>query len=395
MDSSCRIEFDVIVIGGGVMGSSAAYQTAKRGQKTLLLEQFDFLHHRGSSHGESRGMRATYKKDYYTKMAVESSKLWREAESEAGYSVYTDTDHLDMGPGGSASLKAVIANCDKNSFPYQILDHGQFADKFSGKLSIPEDWIAVYTELGGVIKPTKAVSMFQALAFQKGAVLRDNMEVKEIRRDEVKGGIVVCTTRGDKFWCRKCVVTAGAWTRKLVRSIAGLELPIQPVHATVCYWKIKEGHEEKYAIGGNFPTFIGYGDVAVYGTPSLEFPGLIKITLHEGCQCDPDRRQWRPELDLDSLKEWIKGRFLGLVDGCAPVSMQTCMYSMTPDEDYVIDFLGGEFREDVVIGGGFSGHGFKMAPAVGKILADLALVGHADGVELEHFRIGRFEENPK
>lgn len=253
----------------------------------------------------------------------------------------------------------------------------------------------MYTELGGVIKPTKAVSMFQALAFQKGAVLRDDMEVKEIRRDEVKGGIVVCTTRGDKFWCRKCVVTAGAWTRKLVRSIAGLELPIQPVHAIVCYWKIKEGHEEKYAIGGDFPTFIGYGDVHVYGTPSLEFPGLIKITLHDGCQCDPDRRQWRPELDLDSLKEWIKGRFLGLVDGCAPVSMQSCMYSMTPDEDYVIDFLGGEFREDVVIGGGFSGHGFKMAPVVGKILADLALTGHADGVELEHFRIGRFEEYPK
>ncbi|KAL3747925.1 hypothetical protein ACJRO7_016703 [Eucalyptus globulus] len=100
------------------MGSSTAYQTAKRGQRTLLLEQFDFLHHRGSSHGESRTMRATYKKDYYTKMAVESSKLWREAESEAGYSVYTGTDHLDMGPGGSASLKAVIANCDKNSFPY-------------------------------------------------------------------------------------------------------------------------------------------------------------------------------------------------------------------------------------------------------------------------------------
>jgi sarcosine oxidase/L-pipecolate oxidase len=72
-----------------------------------------------------------------------------------------------------------------------------------------------------------------------------------------------------------------------------------------------------------------------------------------------------------------------------------CMYSMTPDEDFVIDFLGGEFGKDVVMGGGFSGHGFKMGPVVGRILADLVLTGEAKGVELKHFRIGRFEENPQ
>ncbi|KAL0312220.1 UNVERIFIED_CONTAM: putative sarcosine oxidase [Sesamum radiatum] len=69
---------------------------------------------------------------------------------------------------------------------------------------------------------------------------------------------------------------------------------------------------------------------------------------------------------------------------------QSCMYSMTPDEDYVIDFLGGEFGEDAVVCGGFSGHGFKMGPVVGRIAAELVESGRAAGVELRHFRIGRF-----
>ncbi|KAF8036942.1 hypothetical protein BT93_C2618 [Corymbia citriodora subsp. variegata] len=388
-------EFDVIVIGGGIMGSATAYQTAKRGCRTLLLEQFDLLHHLGSSHGESRTIRATYPEDYYTDMVLESSKLWREAEAEAGYRVYTSTPHLDMGPANDVSLQAVIAICLKNSFSVQVLNQRAVADRFSGRLSIPKDWIAVYTEFGGIIKPTKAVSMFQALAFQRGAVLKDNMEVKDIKTDEVRGGIVVYTAMGDKFWGRKCVVTAGAWTKKLVYSITGHELPIQPLETAVWYWRIKEGHKEKYAIGGDFLTFASYGQPCIYGTPSLEFPGLIKIAVHGGCLCDPDKRPWLPGRDLDSLKEWIEGRFLGLLDCSTPASTQSCMYSMTPDENFVLDFLGREFKEDVVIGGGFSGHGFMMSPVIGRILADLALTGSADGVELKHFRIGRFDENPK
>ncbi|KAL3747930.1 hypothetical protein ACJRO7_016708 [Eucalyptus globulus] len=388
-------EFDVIVIGGGIMGSATAYQTAKRGCKTLLLEQFDLLHHLGSSHGESRTIRGTYPEDYYTNMVLEASELWREAESEAGYKVYTSTPQLDMGPANDASLKAVIASCQKNSFSFQILDHDEVASKFSGRLSIPENWIAVLTELGGVIKPTKAVSMFQALAFRRGAVLKDNMEVKDIKRDEVRGGMVVYIATGDKFWGRKCVVTAGAWTKKLVHSVTGHELPIQPLETAVWYWRIKEGHEEKFTIKGDFPTFASYGRPYIYGTPSLEFPGLIKIAVHGGCPCDPDKRPWMPGRDLDSLKEWIEGRFLGLLDCSTPAATQSCIYSMTPDEDFVLDFLGGEFGEDVVIGGGFSGHGFKMSPVIGRILADLVLTGRADGVELKHFRIGRFDENPK
>ncbi|XVF89463.1 hypothetical protein PTKIN_Ptkin19aG0132400 [Pterospermum kingtungense] len=388
-------EFDVIVVGAGVMGSSTAYQLAKRGQRTLLLEQFDFLHHRGSSHGESRTIRATYPEDYYYGLVMESYEIWEQAQTEIGFRVYFKAPQFDVGPADAKSLLSVIATCQKNAMPHQVLNRQQVTERFSGRIQIPEDWIGVSCELGGVIKPTKAVSMFQTLAFKNGAFLRDNVEVNGITKDEARGGVLVSASNGEKFWGKKCVVTAGAWMKKLVKTVSGIELPIQPLETSVYYWRIKEGHEAEYAIGSDFPTFASYGKPYIYGTPSLEFPGLIKIAVHGGYPCDPDKRPWGPGVDPSSLKQWIEEIFKGFVDSNEPASTQLCVYSMTPDEDFVIDFLGGEFGEDVVIGGGFSGHGFKMSPAIGRILADLVLTGEAKGVELKHFMIARFEENPR
>lgn len=122
---------------------------------------------------------------------------------------------------------------------------------------------------------------------------------------------------------------------------------------------------------------------------------MIKISVHGGRPCEPYDRTWAPTQALDPLTEWIQEKFGDMIDCERPVLTQSCMYSVTPDEDFVIDFLGGEFGEDVVIAGGFSGHGFKMGPIVGKILGDLVVDGETKDVELIHFRIDRFQKNPK
>ncbi|KAK1549323.1 hypothetical protein Q3G72_000134 [Acer saccharum] len=398
MEYSGGEEFDVIVVGAGIMGSSTAYHLAKRGQKTLLLEQFDFLHFLGSSHGESRNIRATYPEDYYHPMVAESALLWEQVQQEIGYRVYFKSQHLDMGPSDNKSLQSMIASCLKNSVPHRVLDSRQVSEEFSGRIEIPENWIGVVSEMGGVLKPTKAVSMFQTLAIKNGAVLRDRTEVKNIVK-KVGGGVKMVTTNGENFWGKKCVITAGAWVGKLVKTVSGLELPIQPLETNVSYWKIKEGNDNgsvgvSYGFAGGFPSFASYGEPYVYGSPSLEYPGLIKIAIHGGYPCDPDKRPWGPGMPVGALKEWIEKRFVGQVDSNGPAAIQFCMYSMTPDEDFVIDFLGGEFGKDVVVAGGFSGHGFKMGPAVGRILTDLVLGGEA-GEELKHFKISRFKENPQ
>ncbi|PIA43726.1 hypothetical protein AQUCO_01800051v1 [Aquilegia coerulea] len=388
-------QFDVIVIGAGIMGSCAAYQLSKHGQKVVLLEQFDFLHQLGSSHGESRTIRATYPEDYYSDMVIESSRLWEEAESEIGYQVYIKTPQFDMGPKNNKSLQCVIENCKSSSLPCSVLDNKQVSEQFNGSFELPENWVGLLTQLGGVLKPTKAVSMFQTLALQKGATLRDNMEVIDIKMDYEMGGVYVSTSNGSMFRGKKCVVTIGAWMQKLVKMVSGKALPIQPLHTTICYWRIKKGHEEEFLVDNGFPTFASYSQPYIYGTPSCEFPGLIKIAVHGGYQCDPDNRTWASTEIEDSVYSWIEGIFSGRVDSTKPVFTQSCMYSMTPDGDFVIDFLGGEFGKDVVIAGGFSGHGFKMGPVVGRVLADLVINGEAQGVDLSYFRLGRFEENPK
>ncbi|KAF6155630.1 hypothetical protein GIB67_034725 [Kingdonia uniflora] len=388
-------QFDVIVIGAGIMGSSTAYQIAKRGQTVLLLEQFDFLHQLGSSHGESRTIRATYPENYYSGMVIESSRLWEEAEAEIGYRVYYKTAHFDMGPSSNKTLIAVMECCESNAIPHRVLTPKQVSEEFSGRFELPEGWVGLSTELGGVLKPTKAVSMFQTLAIKRGAVLRDNMEVKEIVKDDERGGIVVITSNGSRFYGKKCVVAVGPWMRKLIKMVMGLDLPIQPLHTTICYWRIKEAYKDDFLMESGFPSFASYGEPFIYGTPSLEFPGLIKIAVHGGYPCDPDKRTWAPTLLGDYVSSWIENRFSGRVESAEPAVAQSCMYSMTPDEDYLIDFLGGDFGKDVVVAGGFSGHGFKMGPVIGRILADLVLNGETKGVELKHFRLGRFEENAK
>ncbi|CAL9084496.1 unnamed protein product [Musa textilis] len=386
---ACGDRFDVVVVGAGIMGSCAAYEAAKRGCRVLLLEQFDFLHYLGSSHGESRTIRATYPEEYYPPMVLEAHRLWEAAQSEAGYRVLTRTPHFDMGPAGNRSLRSVIASCKRqSSVNMRLLDRAAVDEMFSGTFRLPEGWIGVRSDAGGVIKATKAVAMFQALAIRRGAVLKDHMEVTRIKKDEEDRGVRVSTATGDSFLGKKCVVTVGPWTSKLVKAVGGHVLPIQPLHTTICYWKIKEGHEHELTPEGGFPTFASYGEIYVYGTPSLEFPGLIKIGLHGGRPCNPDRRDWTSNSGMlvDAVGSWIEQMLPGKVETDKPVIIQSCMYSMTPDEDFVIDFLGGELGKDVVVAGGFSGHGFKMGPVVGRILAELAIDGAADGVELKHFR---------
>ena len=218
---------------------------------------------------------------------------------------------------------------------------------------------------------------------------------------------MVRTSGGEEFHGAKCIVTVGAWTSKLVKSVTGADLPVQPLHTLICYWKIKPGHERELTTEAGFPTFASFGDPYIYSTPSMEYPGLIKIAMHGGPPCDPDGRDWAIGPGdgegglVEPVARWIDEVMPGHVETAGgPVLRQPCMYSMTPDDDFVIDFLGGEeFGRDVVIGAGFSGHGFKMGPAVGRILAEMALDGEARtaaeaGVELRHFRIGRFEGNP-
>lgn len=405
--------YDAIVVGAGIMGSCTAYQIAKRGKSVLLLEQFDFLHQRGSSHGESRTIRVTYPELYYTKMMKEAYKLWEEAENEAGYMVSHRTGQLDFGPPDSESLRSVVSNLAKENIEHQVLSDQECKAQFSS-LKLPEDSLIVYTKQGGIIRASKAVAMFQSLALRHGATLRDRAKLVRIstqwKLPDGSDGVFVATNRGAALG-RTCILAAGAWTRQIVREFSGLELPVEPLHTTLAYWEVKSSNPDILSASKGFPVFADYGKPYIYGSPSIEYPGLIKISVHSGIPCDPNKRTVAPDVEhlRKEVSPWLASHFAGIVKSEAPVMAQGCMYSMTPDEDFILDFLPypadkGELAENgelqlhgggsgILVAAGFSGHGFKMGPLVGRIMADLALNGTAPGVPLELFSIRRFVKN--
>ncbi|CAO2192745.1 unnamed protein product [Urochloa humidicola] len=391
-----HLDFDVIVVGAGIIGSCTAHAAASRGARTLLLERFDLLHGRGSSHGDSRIIRDAYAKARYVPMVRLARRLWADAEAESGYRVLTPAPHLSFGPRSNATLLAAL----QNAGGFHEVDLSQ---KWGGAIRVPDGYLASVSERGGgVLSATKAVAMFQALAVKNGAAVRDNAEVVGIDKGP-EGGVVVRTSGGEVFRGAKCVVTVGPWASKLLRSVAGVELPMQPLHTLSLYWRVKPGRERELTAEAGFPTFSCCGvEPPVYGTPSLELPGLIKISCDGGPPCDPDSRDWLAgdKEVTERVARWIEVAMPGHVEAAGgPVIRQSCICSMTPDADFVIDFLGGEFGEDVVVGAGFSGHGFKMGPAVGRFLAEMAIDGKAStaaeaGVELGYYKINRFDGNP-
>lgn len=396
--------YDVVVVGGGIMGSCTAYQIAKRGKTVLLLEQFDFLHHRGSSHGESRTIRVTYPELHYTRMMKEAYSLWEEAENEAGYMVYVQTGQLDFGPTDNKSLQSVVTCLQKENIEHQILSREDCAARFPA-LKLPQDSLIVYTAQGGIIRASKAVAMFQHLALKHGAVLRDRTKVLKIsptqsKPSEGSDGVLVATSGGDVL-CKTCVISAGAWTSEIVREISGIELPIKPLHTTLAYWAVDKFHPDAVCASKGFPVFADYGEPYIYGTPAIEYPGLIKVSVHTGTPCDPNNRSVAPDVGLlkSTVSPWLAAHFEGGVQWENPVMAEGCMYSMTPDEDFILDFLPSPLDKKqrhsggVIVAAGFSGHGFKMGPLIGRIMADLALTGTALDVPLEKFSIARFAKN--
>mmetsp|Transcript_33675 Transcript_33675/g.73529 ORF Transcript_33675/g.73529 Transcript_33675/m.73529 type:complete len:438 (-) Transcript_33675:132-1445(-) len=378
-------EYDTIVIGGGIMGSASAYELARRGQKVLLLEQFDFLHRKGSSHGESRIIRPTYPQKYYTQMMKQSYTLWEEAQLEAGTSVFTKTGGLDFGPSSNEGLQSLIVACEEEDVRHEVLSPAQLAARFP-LVSVPDDYVAVTNPDAGMLHATKSVAMFLLLAQAAGAHTRDRIQVLDIDPSE-EDGVKVYTEEGTVF-ANKCVVTAGAWAGKLMHQVSGLDIPLRPIHTTVGYFEVEDA--DRWS-SDNFPVFINYDEpYEIYGCPSRDYPGLIKVALHGGPDCDPDERSLVPgyaELE-DAVAPFIAKHFKGVKTTAAIA--EACMYTLTPDQDFLLDFLP-DCDQKVVIGAGFSGHGFKLGPLVGKVMADMALTGKCNDIEADIFSLARFD----
>ncbi|KAK6475601.1 peroxisomal sarcosine oxidase-like isoform X1 [Huso huso] len=375
--------FDCIVLGAGIQGSYTAYHLAKKKKKTLLVEQFVLPHSRGSSHGHTRIIRKAYEQDYYTRMMSECYQLWAQLEKEANVQIYRNTGMLVVGKEDCSAFRSLRGTLLRNNVPMEVLSPEQFASRFPS-VRLPPGESAVIDKTAGVLHADRALKAVQDLFCGLGGVIHDGEKVV----DFTPGSPITMTTNSGMYRAQSLVITAGPWA-KSVLARTGLQLPLQVLRINVCYWK--ERIPGTYGIGRHFPCFIGVKQHGakhdIYGLPSNEYPGLMKICYHSGSETEPDERDRQTsQEDIAILSSFVSKSFPGLDP--TPAVVEQCMYTVTPDSDFILDQHPS--HSNIIIGAGFSGHGFKLAPVVGKILCELAL-GKTPSFDLSPFRITRFQ----
>jgi sarcosine oxidase len=362
---------DVVVIGGGAIGSAAAWHLAERGRGVVLLERFTPGHKNGASHGSSRNFNQAYSDPHYVAMLRESLTLWRQLEAETGQSLLETTGIANHGV--NPAFDAVHEALNSAGIPAEFLSTVEAGRRWPG---IRFDTRVLFTPESGRLNADRSVAALQAAAASRGADVRHGVRVTGVRvlgDDEVavtfSGTTATSPTSSSSTTtstviARRVVVTAGAWTESLLAGVSRHPRLVvtqeQPAHFAVRDGSVEwPGFNHTPGSGG-----YDYWYSSVYG---MFTPGEgVKAGWHGvGPVVHPDERDFAAEPEqLAALRryasEWLPGVD---ADRLTPIS---CTYTTTPDSNFVIDAVGA-----VTVGAGFSGHGFKFTPVVGRMLADL------------------------
>lgn len=379
---------DVVVVGGGIMGTSTAFFLATETDRDVaLLEKENIAS--GSTGDSSAILRHHYgPREIYSRMAWWSHEFYRSFEEHTGERIaYAENPLVRFGVEGTDAGSYAESGYDVLSsldIPVSRYEQDEFDEQYP-MLTLDEADFAISDVDAGYSDGADAAGGFARAAMEAGADVITDIEVEEILVDagEVTG---VETDRG-RVESNTTVVTAGPWTAELLAPL-GVDIPIERSREQVLLLDPSDEYKEAYE--DLIPTT---------GTPGGDWyvrsdfsDGVLVATHHTGERVDPDRYDDTPDEDV----------MLGLIDGLtdfapeladAGISGRYCgVYSTTPDHDFIIDQVG---PNGCFVGCGFSGHGFKHGPIVGRILTDLVTTGSTDLVDADFFSLDRFEKNPQ
>ncbi len=322
----------VAVIGAGVMGLATGWALRRRGVQATVYEQFEVGNPRGSSHGRSRIFRLAYAEPEYVRLAQESLGLWRELEAESGQTVLELYGLVEIVQRLEESTAETLEAC---GVAWERLDRKEAERRFP--IRVPEGSFAVLQPEAGIARADKALE-----AFRRGLDVREHTHAHP---DEVDADAVV--------------VTAGSWVNDLLDE----PLPVKVTRETVCYFRPEEGRP--------IPSVVSFKPGRhTHEMYSLHDPvyGLKVGAHHAGQEADPDvPTEPEPQL-VERIAAWANETYR--LAEPEPAGLDTCMYTTTADESFIL-----ERRGRVVLGSACSGHGFKFAPAIGERLAALAVDG--------------------
>jgi sarcosine oxidase len=374
------MNWDVIVLGLGGMGSAALAQLAARGVRVLGLEQFEPMHGLGSSHGNSRIIRQTYFLDSrYVALAKRAYELWKDLERFTGERLMTISGGLMLGARDDEIVDGALRSAQEHDLAHELLDADELRRRFPPMSFRDGEW-ALYEPTAGYLRPEACIHAHLARAVAAGAQARFGVRVPAW--EESADGVRIRTDAGESLEARKLVITAGAWLGKVTTELA---LPLR-VERQVMHWFSPATRAEEPALQ-TLPIYIvDRDDGRAYGFPFVAGEGL-KVAFYrsfEPTDVDNVDRDVRPD-EIAPVRKFLEG----LIPGAAAQYQRSkvCLYTLTPDEHFIIG-MHPQHR-NVVLAGGFSGHGFKFCSVVGEIVAQLAIDG-ATQHAIEFFSPQRF-----
>ena len=379
-------DYRAIVLGLGGIGSASAYWLSRRlGKEILGIEQFELGHGRGGSEDHSRIIRLSYHTPAYVEMAKAAYEAWETLEIESGEQVVLRTGGLDL-----ASRSSVIGLDDYRTsmasvgVPFEELDAAQVMKRWP-QWRLPDDVSALYQERAGIAMASRANRAHRRMAIENGAALIDSAPVTSIR--EVGGEVEVVA--GDRpYRAESLIMTAGAWSNPLLAHV-GVEFPLDVTLEQVVYLDPIDGRAFHPS---RFPIWIWMEVPCFYGFPIFGEPA-VKVAW-DRCEVftDADTRTFHPDPEATAAIRAFTAQHLPTANGAVRLA-KTCLYTLTPDRDFVIDRVPGTDHIFTAIG---AGHAFKFASLIGRLMCDLSQDGATD-LDLSPFAADRAilkEENP-
>src|SRR5829696_8928747 len=361
------------------MGTAAAWALGKRGLTSLVLERFHHVHDLGGHGGDTRVIRHAYAESpEYVPLVRRADRLWQELEMATGGRVLLRCGGLELAAPGFAHARAARASADAYGLSYEWLAPDEVMSRWPS-FRVPDHWDALYSPDSGFLLTVPALRGMADVARALGVTIME--ETQAVAWGATPDGVWVETPVA-RYEAGALIVTAGAWS---TRTLADLDVPIHILRKTLWWQEVDDSRRFEPE---RFPVFITDSPAGeIYGFPVYGVPGL-KIANHAGGQVvDPELvdRSTHSGENRDCLE--LAARVLPGV-GAYVVKSAVCLYAMTPDTDFILDRHPA--LPKVAIGAGFSGHGFKFAPAIGEILADLAVDPVAKTIP--RLRLSRFDD---
>lgn len=363
-----RREFDVAIVGLGGIGSGAAYWAAKRaGAGVLGLERFELGHERGASQDHSRIIRLSYHTPEYVRFAQDSYVAWAEVEEAAGEQLIITTGGIDLYPPEALGWAPMYEHAlDEVGVPYEWVDAEEAMRRWP-QWRLADDVRVMFQGASGIAAAARANAAHRRLAVELGARLVDDARVTAVR--QVGGGYEL-EADGVAYRTERLILTTDAWTNEL------LEQLWRPINLTVTREQVHYyASTDRDAFGPErFPIWIWMGMPSYYGFPAFGEPGAKIGWDAGGEEVTGDTRSFDPDpAYAESLDAFMREHLPG---GFGPyLAQKTCLYTMTPDRDFVLDLIPG--HERAAVGQG-AAHAFKFASVFGKSLVELVFDGKAE-----------------